>query len=54
MMIKKFLAEDQGVVTVEYVIFVAVIGVTLAAGVWVLFNGMSALFSAWTGYFATG
>ncbi len=52
MKINKFLQEDQGVVTVEYVLLVAAAGLVLAAGVWVMFNGMSSLFTAYAGYFA--
>jgi Flp pilus assembly pilin Flp len=54
MKIKRFLQEDQGVVTVEYVILVAAAGLVLAVGVGVMFNGMSSLFSAWSGYFGGG
>jgi Flp pilus assembly pilin Flp len=54
MNLKKFLAEDQGAVVTEYVVFVAAIGIILAAGVYVLFDGMSNLFGAWAGYFGAG
>jgi Flp pilus assembly pilin Flp len=54
MAIKKFLKDDQGVVSVEYVIFVAAIGIILAVGVTALFNGMKTLFTAWAGYFGGG
>jgi Flp pilus assembly pilin Flp len=54
MSLKKFWKEDQGSVVTEYVIFVAAIGVLLAAGVYVLFNGMSTLFGAWANYFGAG
>jgi Flp pilus assembly pilin Flp len=54
MMAKKFLKEDQGgPITTEYVIFVAAIGIIMGVGVVALFNGMSALFGAWSGYFGT-
>jgi Flp pilus assembly pilin Flp len=54
MMAKKFFKEDQGgPIAAEYVIFVAAIGIILAVGVAALFNGMSDLFGAWSGYFGT-
>jgi Flp pilus assembly pilin Flp len=49
---KKFLKEEKGVVAMEYVIFVAAIGIILAAGVAVLYNSMGTLFAAWGSYFA--
>jgi Flp pilus assembly pilin Flp len=54
MNLKKFLADDQAAVVTEYVVFVAAIGIIMAAGVYVLFNGMSTLFGAWAGYFRAG
>jgi Flp pilus assembly pilin Flp len=50
----EFLKDDQGVVSVEYVIFVAAIGMLLIVGVSALFNAMSNLFGAWAGYFGGG
>jgi Flp pilus assembly pilin Flp len=54
MNIKKFLMDDQGVITTEYVIFVAAAGVIMAVGVTALFNGMKAVFGAWASYFGGG
>jgi len=54
MSFEKFPAEEQGTVTVEYVIFVAAIGIIMAVGVYALFNGMSALFNNWASYFQGG
>jgi Flp pilus assembly pilin Flp len=55
MNIRNFFKRDQsGAVVTEYVVFVAVIGVILAVGVTVLFNGMSTLFGAYAQYFSTG
>ncbi len=52
MNLNKLMKEDQGgSITAEYVIFVAAIGIILAAGTTILFNGMSNLFSSWAGYF---
>lgn len=50
----KFLKEDRGVTSVEYVVLVAGAGIFLAVGVAVLYNGLSALFTAWAGYFGGG
>ncbi len=52
-MIRKFLQEDRGNVTVEYVIFVAAVGMVLIIGVTLLFNALQAFFASWAGYFAT-
>lgn len=54
MTLKRFLAEERGVVTAEYVVFVAAIGILLTAAAVVMFNGMANLFSAWAGYFNAG
>ncbi len=51
MKLKKFMKEESGSITAEYVIFVAAIGIILAAGTTVLFNSMSDLFAKWAGYF---
>ena len=54
MNIRNFFKGDQGgPVTLEYVIFVAAIGIIMAVGVTVLFNAMTALFTAWAQYFGT-
>jgi len=53
MLLRNFLQEEQGgPVTTEYVVFVAAIGIIMAVGVFALYNGMSAVFNAWAGYFA--
>lgn len=55
MIAKRFLKEENGgPVTMEYVIFVAAICILMAAGVEVLFKGMSNLFGAWANYFGAG
>jgi Flp pilus assembly pilin Flp len=55
MTLEKFLKEEKGAATTtEYVVFVAAIGIILAAGVGVLFNSMSTLFGAWATYFGAG
>jgi Flp pilus assembly pilin Flp len=52
---EKFLKEDKGgPITTEYVVFVAAIGILMAVGVGVMFNGMSNLFGAWAAYFTAG
>lgn len=54
MNVKKFLMDDRGIVAVEYVVFVAAIGIILGVGVLALFNGMKDMFGAWAGYFGGG
>ena len=54
MKIKRFLQEDQGVVAVEYIIFVAAAGIILGVGVTLMFNAMSGLFGSWATYFGAG
>lgn len=49
--LKQFWRDEKGVVTVEYVVFVAAIGILLVLGVWVLINGMGDLFGAYSNYF---
>jgi len=51
MTVKKFLHEDGGAVTVEYVILVAFAAVLLSAGVWALYGAMRDLFTFWAGRF---
>jgi Flp pilus assembly pilin Flp len=45
------LARDEGSVAVEYVVFVAAVGIILIVGVAALFNSMSGLFEQWATYF---
>ena len=55
MIIKKFLRQDQGApIMTEYLIIIAAIGVILVAGVVLLFNALSSLFTAWAAYFSSG
>jgi Flp pilus assembly pilin Flp len=49
--VKNFLKNTQATVAMEYVVFVAAVGVFLVVGVAALFNSMSGLFSAWASYF---
>ena len=51
MNIKKFLKNNQATVAIEYVVFVAAVGILLIVGVGVLFKSMSGLFSGWASYF---
>jgi len=56
MALRGLLARDEGSVAVEYVVFVAAVGIILIVGVAALFNAMSKLFTYWggpTGYFAS-
>ena len=48
---KKFLKEETGVIATEYVVFVAAVGLLLAAGVFALTRVMGELFTTWAGYF---
>jgi Flp pilus assembly pilin Flp len=49
--IQRFLQKDQGTVTVEYVIFVAVIAIILTVGVVALMHAMSNYFNDWAQFF---
>ncbi len=49
MALRGLLARDEGTVAVEYVVFVAAVGVILIVGVAALFNSMSGLFEQWAG-----
>jgi Flp pilus assembly pilin Flp len=51
MALKGLLAGDDASVAVEYVVFIAAVGVFLVVGVAALFNSMSGLFSEWANYF---
>lgn len=56
MALMRLLARDEGSVAVEYVVFVAAVGIILIVGVAVLFNSLSGLFNKWagpSGYFAS-
>jgi len=56
MALMRLLARDEGSVAVEYVVFVAAVGIILIVGVAALFNSLSGLFNKWagpTGYFAS-
>lgn len=48
---RKFFQEDKGVITVEYVVFVAAIGTLMILGVTVLFNALGNFFTSWATYF---
>lgn len=50
----EFLKDDQGVVSVEYVLMVAAIGTILVVGVVALFNSMSDCFNTWANFFSGG
>jgi Flp pilus assembly pilin Flp len=54
MLRKDFFRKEDGVISAEYVIFVAAIAILLAVGVSVLFNAMSNYFATWAGFFAGG
>jgi Flp pilus assembly pilin Flp len=47
-----FLKDDQGVVSLEYLLFVAAIAIFLTVGVIALMNGMSSYFNSWAGFFS--
>ena len=51
MALMRLLARDEGSVAVEYVVFVAAVGIILIVGVAALFNSMSGLFKQWAQYF---
>jgi Flp pilus assembly pilin Flp len=48
---KRFLQSDEGIVSTEYIIFVAAIGTLLVVGVAFLFNAMGSFFQSWAAYF---
>lgn len=54
MIIKRFLQEDQGVVSMEYVIFVATAAILLIVGVAALMGAMSDYFNKWATFFNGG
>jgi Flp pilus assembly pilin Flp len=54
MSMKKFLHEERGSVSVEYVILVAIAAALLGLGVNAMFGALSNLFAAWAGYFGAG
>jgi Flp pilus assembly pilin Flp len=50
--LKQFLREELGaVITAEYVIFLAAIGIILVVGIAALFGGLQNLFNAYSTYF---
>ncbi len=51
---KEFLREHQGVASMEYVLFVAAMGIILIVGVGVLFRALGNFFTSWAGYFGGG
>jgi len=52
MLWKNFIKDEDGVVSMEYVVFVAFIGVVLGVGVMALFGAMSEYFGNWAEFFA--
>lgn len=51
MALMRLLARDEGAVAVEYVVFVAAVGILLIVGVAALFSSLSGLFNQWANYF---
>lgn len=51
---KDFFKDEDGVVSLEYLIFVASAGILLVVGVGLLFNAMSDYFGSWAAFFAAG
>ena len=49
--IKAFLRDEGGVVSAEYVIFLAALGIICIVGILALFGGLGSLFSAYATYF---
>jgi Flp pilus assembly pilin Flp len=47
-----FFRREDGVISTEYVVFVACIGVLLVVGVSALYNAMSAYFNSWATFFS--
>lgn len=54
MLWKNFFKKEDGVVSIEYVVFAAAVCILLVVGVGVLFNAMSDYFSNWAAFFAGG
>lgn len=54
MLAKEFFEQEEGVISAEFVVFVACIAVLLVVGVAALFNAMSGYFNAWAAFFAAG
>jgi Flp pilus assembly pilin Flp len=48
------LKDDQGVVSLEYLLFVAAIAILLTAGVAALMNAMGGYFNSWAAFFNSG
>jgi Flp pilus assembly pilin Flp len=51
MKVGRFIREDEGVIAVEYIVFLAGIGTVLIIGVALLFNALSTFFGSWATYF---
>jgi Flp pilus assembly pilin Flp len=49
--LKDFFRQESGVVSAEYVIMVAVLGIVAAAGIWALWGALGDLFGAYASYF---
>jgi Flp pilus assembly pilin Flp len=49
--LSEFVKDDQGVIPVEYMIFVATIAIILSVGVAALMGGMSSYFNSWADFF---
>jgi Flp pilus assembly pilin Flp len=54
MFLLNFLKDDQGVVSVEYILMVAAAGTLLIVGVAALMNAMSGYFNGWATFFNAG
>jgi Flp pilus assembly pilin Flp len=52
MLRKNFFTDEKGVVSTEYVVFVAAIATLLVIGVSGLFNAMGGYFNRWATFFA--
>ncbi len=48
---KRIIQDVRGMVSTEYVILVAGIGILMAVGVGILFSAMRNFFSSWATYF---
>ena len=51
MRLTEFLQDDRGIVSTEYVVFVAGIGTLLVIGVALLFRALGQFFTSWAAYF---
>ena len=48
---RKLIQDDNGVITVEYVVFVAAIGTLMVVGVGILLTALGTFFGNWATYF---